>query len=72
MHENYNDFNINFNDEEPIKILEYNESNRVKIIKIGNKELSGIEVRKIFGLKYKGIPNFKSIEAINKTDFILD
>lgn len=51
MHENYNDFNINFKEENPIKILDYTESGRVKTIKIGSKEISGVEARKIFGLK---------------------
>ena len=32
-------------------ILEYNESGRVKTIKVGNTELSGVEARTIFGLK---------------------
>lgn len=51
MNENYSDFEIDFNNQECIKILEYNESGRVKKIKIGNKELSGVEARKVFGLK---------------------
>ena len=51
MKEKYEDFNINFEDKDSIKILEYTESNRVKKIKIGNKELSGVDVRTIFSLK---------------------
>lgn len=51
MRENYSDFSISFKEEDPIKILEYTESGRVKKIKIGNKEISGVEARKIFGLK---------------------
>ena len=51
MHENYSDFDIDFKENEPIKILEFNESSRVKKIKIGNKELSGVEARKVFGLR---------------------
>lgn len=50
MHDKYKTFKINF-DEEYIKILEYTESGRVKKIKIGNLELSGTDVRQIFGLK---------------------
>lgn len=34
-----------------IKILDYTEGNRVKTIKIGNKEIAGVEARTIFGLK---------------------
>lgn len=37
---NYKDFNINYNEEDAIKILEYTDSGRVKTIKIGNKNLS--------------------------------
>ena len=51
MRENYNDFVIDFKKEEPIKILDYTESGRVKFIQIGNKKISGIEARKILGLK---------------------
>ena len=51
MLENYSDFEINFEDENCIQILELNESNRVRKIKIGNKELSGVETRTLFSLK---------------------
>ncbi len=51
MHENYADFNIDFKAQDCIKILDYTESGRVKTIKIGTKELSGVEARKIFGLR---------------------
>lgn len=51
MLENYKDFEIDYTKEEQIKILELNESGRIKTIKIGNKEISGVETRKMFGLK---------------------
>lgn len=56
MLENYPDFKINFKDtdnleENEIQILEFSDSGRVSKIKIGNKELSGVTARKIFGLK---------------------
>lgn len=51
MKEKYEDFKINFTEEDCIKVLEYTDSNRVKNIKIGNKELSGVEVRTLMGLK---------------------
>ena len=51
MKEKYSDIELDFNDTETIKILEYTDSNRVKEIKIGNKVLSGVEVRSIMGLK---------------------
>ena len=51
MKEKYSDFEIDFNTEECIKILELTSSNRVKTIKIGNKEIAGTEARSILGLK---------------------
>ena len=50
LFEKYSDFKIDFSKDE-IKILEYTESGRVQKIKIGNKELTGTDVRNIFGLK---------------------
>lgn len=50
MKEKYDDFEIKF-EEDCIKITEYTDGNRVKKIKIGNKNLSGVEVRTIFSLK---------------------
>lgn len=47
----HSDFNIDFNLENQIQILEYTEGQRVKTIKIGNLNLSGVEIRNIFGLK---------------------
>lgn len=51
MKEKYQDFNIDYNQEDCLKILEYTESGRVKTIKIGNKELAGTVVRTLFELK---------------------
>lgn len=42
---------IDWAQEKPIQITEYNESGRVKTIQIGNKSISGVEARTIFGLK---------------------
>lgn len=47
----YSDFTIDYNEEDCIKILEYTSSGRVKTIKIGNKNISGVEARSIFRLK---------------------
>ena len=44
-------FKINYKEEDCIKIEEYTDGDRVKTIKIGNLELSGVEVRNIFGLR---------------------
>ena len=57
----HKDFEIDFSDSECIKILEYTEGNRVKTIKIGNLELSGVEVRTLVGLKSA---NF-TVEMVN-------
>ena len=51
LREKYSDISIDFSNSEDIKILEYTESNRVKTIKFGNHELSGVEARTLFGLK---------------------
>ena len=47
----HSDFKIDYNEKDCIKIEEYTEGNRVKNVKIGNLELSGVEVRNIFGLR---------------------
>ena len=47
----YSDININFDDNEAIKILDYTESKRVKTVKFGNTEVAGTKVRSVFGLK---------------------
>ncbi len=49
--EYHSDFEIDFKSNNPIKILEYTDGDRIKTIKIGNLNLSGVEVRTMFGLK---------------------
>lgn len=49
--EKYANFSIDFTEENCIQILEYTDGNRVKKVKIGNLELSGVEVRTLLGLK---------------------
>jgi len=49
--QSHTDFEIDFNKENCIEVLEYTEGDRVKIIKIGNIELSGVEVRTLLSLK---------------------
>lgn len=51
MEEKYADFAINFNEENCIQIIGYTSGGRVKTVKIGNQNLSGVEVRTIFGLR---------------------
>ncbi len=64
--EEHSDFTIDFDEKDCIKIEEYTEGNRVKTIKIGNLELSGVEVRNIFGLRSA---NFKVSIEENKIKF---
>lgn len=45
------DFQIDYNEQECIKVMEYTTGDRVKTIKIGNLNLSGVEVRTLLGLK---------------------
>lgn len=47
----YADISIDFTNPDDIKILEYTESTRVKTVKFGNYEISGVEARSLFGLK---------------------
>lgn len=51
MKEKYSDFSINFQEENCIQILEYTSGGRIKAIKVGNHNLSGVEARTVFGLK---------------------
>ena len=51
LKEKYVDISLDFLNKDDIKILEYTESGRVKTVKFGNYNLSGVETRKIFGLK---------------------
>jgi len=45
------DFQIDYNEQDCIKAIEYTQGDRIKTIKIGNLNLSGVEVRTILGLK---------------------
>lgn len=60
----YSDIQIDFNNDEDIKILEYTDSNRVKTVKFGNHEISGTEARSIFGLKSTNFEIIKENENI--------
>ena len=51
LKEKYSDIQIDFTKDDDIKILERTESDRVKTIKFGNYNLSGVEARTIFGLR---------------------
>lgn len=47
----YSTFEIDFNQENCIEVLEYTDGNRIKVIKIGNLEFTGVDIRNIIGLK---------------------
>ena len=47
----HSDFTIDYSQTNCIQILEHTESGRIKTIKIGNLNLSGVEVRTLIGLK---------------------
>lgn len=51
LKEKYSDIKINFEKDEEVKILEYTDSGRVKTIRFGNHELSGVETRTLLSLK---------------------
>lgn len=51
LKQNYKNVEINYAEEDSIRIEEYTKSGRVKTVKFGNIKLAGTEVRKIFGLK---------------------
>lgn len=49
--DNHPDFSIDYNQQDCIKTLETTAGGRVKTIKLGNLELSGVEVRNLLGLR---------------------
>ena len=68
LKEKYTDIIIDFNDNESIKILDYTDGGRVKTIKFGNHEISGVELRTILGLKST---NFEIIKENGKIKFLV-
>lgn len=68
LKDKYNDLEINFDLDDAIKILEYTESGRVKTIKFGNHNLSGVETRTILGLKST---NFEILNEEGKVSFVV-
>lgn len=62
----YSDLVIDSLTEENIKILEYTDSGRVKILKVGNKNISGVEIRTLLGLRST---NFKVSFDSDKVKF---
>lgn len=68
LKEKYGDISIDFSKDDDIKILDYTQSGRVKTIKFGNHELSGVETRTILGLKST---NFEFYKSDNNITFIV-
>lgn len=66
LKEKHSEVQIDFNNNEDIKIIDYTESGRVKTIKFGNVEISGVETRTTFGLKSA---NFEISREDNKIKF---
>lgn len=66
LKEKYADIQIDFSNNEDIKITEYTESERAKTVKFGNHNLSGVETRTILGLKSA---NFEITKQDNKIIF---
>ena len=69
MLENYPEFEIDFEKDDCIKILDFTEGDRIEKIKIGNTQISGVEARKIFDLKsakfdFKILENFVEFKVI--------
>lgn len=64
----YEDIQIDLKNEEELKILEYTESGRVKTVKFGNYEISGVETRTLLNLKST---NFEIIKQDDKIKFIV-
>ena len=68
LKEKYEDIQIDFNNNEDIKILEYTDSERVKTVKFGNHEIAGTEARTIFGLRST---NFEIQKSDGKIKFVV-
>jgi len=66
MKDKYSDFEIDFADDNCIEILEKTDSNRVRTLKLGNKNISGVEARSIFALKST---NFEVSKEDNNVKF---
>lgn len=66
LKEKYPDIQIDFSKEEEVQIKEHTDGQRVKTIRFGNHELSGVESRTIFGLRSA---NFEIIKSEGKIKF---
>ena len=64
--EKYSNIEIDFTNNESIKIIDYTESNRVRTVRFGNVEMAGTEARTLLGLKS---PNFEISRTDNDVTF---
>ena len=64
LKQKYNDIEIDYSKEDAIKIIENTESGRVRTVKFGNKEISGVEARTLIGLKSTNFTITKENENI--------
>ncbi len=63
----YSDISIDFSNQEDLKILEYTDSGRVRTVKFGNHEISGVETRTLLGLKSTNFEISKENDKIKFT-----
>ena len=63
----YSDISIDFSNQEDLKILEYTDSGRIKTVKFGNHEISGVETRTLLGLKSTNFEISKENDKIKFT-----
>ena len=63
----YDDIQIDFSNNENIQIIEHTDSGRVKTIKFGNHNLSGVETRTLLGLRSTNFEIIKEAEFIKFT-----
>lgn len=68
LKEKYKDISIDFSNNEDICILEYTESTRVKTVKFGNHQISGVEARTLLGLRST---NFEIVKEGNTIKFVV-
>lgn len=64
IREKYSNLQIDLNDNDQLKITEYTESGRVKTVKVGNINISGVEMRTTIGLKSTNFEITKDGEKI--------
>ena len=67
LKQKYSDIVIDFANPDSIQIKEHTESGRVKTVKFGNHEISGVETRSIFGLRSTNFEIIKENENVKFT-----